>query len=101
MATESTKKTKKNDTEYCCKMCDFKTCKKTDYNRHTLTIKHTSNFLATADNIKNEKKIFANFVKKSLKIDLVYGDTKRSVINMKKQKYPNRNQNLKNLQKKN
>ena len=67
MATESTKKTKKNDTEYCCKICDFKTCKKTDYNRHTLTVKHTSNLLATADNIKNEKKNICEFCEKKFK----------------------------------
>jgi hypothetical protein len=55
MSTFSTKKTKKNENNYCCKICDFKTCKKTDYNRHNNTIKHSINILATASNEKNEK----------------------------------------------
>jgi Txe/YoeB family toxin of Txe-Axe toxin-antitoxin module len=55
MATFSTEKTKKNEIIYCCKICDFNTCKKTDFNRHLLTIKHISNKLSTADNGKNEK----------------------------------------------
>jgi hypothetical protein len=55
MTTESTEKTKKNDTEYYCKICDFNTCKKTDYKRHLLTIKHSSNVLASSSNNKNEK----------------------------------------------
>jgi len=55
MATESTEKTKNNDMCYACELCDFNTSKKTDYNRHILTIKHSSNTLATTDNNKNEK----------------------------------------------
>lgn len=55
MATESTAKTKNNDMCYACELCDFNTSKKTDYNRHILTIKHSSNTLATTDNNKNEK----------------------------------------------
>jgi hypothetical protein len=35
--------TKKNDIKYYCKICDFKTCKKTDYTRHILTDKHSKN----------------------------------------------------------
>jgi len=54
MATKSTEKTKKNENIFSCDFCHFNTCKKTDYNRHLLTIKHKSNTLATADNTKNE-----------------------------------------------
>jgi len=54
MATKSTEKTKKNENIFSCDFCHFNTCKKTDFNRHLLTIKHKSNTLATADNTKNE-----------------------------------------------
>jgi len=54
MATESTEKTNKNDMYYICTICDYNSCKKTDYNRHLHTIKHTSNNLATNGNTKNE-----------------------------------------------
>jgi hypothetical protein len=67
MATKSTEKTKKNDIEYCCQKCDYKSCKKTDYTRHLLTIKHSSNTLATADNNKNEKKYICECCDKKFK----------------------------------
>jgi Txe/YoeB family toxin of Txe-Axe toxin-antitoxin module len=67
MTTESTEKTKKNETEYCCKLCHFNSCKKTDYNRHILTIKHSSNTLATAGNNKNEKKYICQCCDKNFK----------------------------------
>ena len=51
----ATEKTTKNEKKYICEICDFITCKKTDYTRHILTAKHKlatdSNNLAT----KNEK----------------------------------------------
>ena len=64
MSTESTEKTKKNETEYICEICDFNTYKKTDYNRHILTIKHANNTLATESNNKNEKKYICHCDKK-------------------------------------
>ena len=64
MSTESTEKTKKNETEYLCEICDFNTYKKTDYNRHILTIKHANNTLATESNNKNEKKYICHCDKK-------------------------------------
>jgi len=67
MATFSTDKTKKNDLIYNCEYCYFNTCKKTDYNRHLLTIKHTSNNLATASNNKNEKKYICECCDKKFK----------------------------------
>jgi len=33
-------KTRKNATQFICEKCDFKCCKKSDYNRHLLTAKH-------------------------------------------------------------
>jgi hypothetical protein len=52
----TTEKTKKNEKKFCCKFCDFNTCKKTDYERHNSTLKHKNNVLTTHDNKKNEKK---------------------------------------------
>ena len=51
----TTQKTKKNENVYHCSFCYFDTCKKTDYNRHLLTIKHKNNALLKNDNEKNEK----------------------------------------------
>ncbi len=48
----------KNDKKYCCEICDYNTCKLTDFNRHLTTIKHLSNISATASNEKNEKITF-------------------------------------------
>ena len=47
MATE---KMKKNEFNYVCKMCDFNTYKKTNYNIHLQTQKHQGNILATSSN---------------------------------------------------
>ena len=55
MATE---KMKKNDNIYCCDLCDFSTCKKTNFDLHLQTKKHVSNSLATPSNIKNDKSKF-------------------------------------------
>ena len=38
-----TKKRQKNDKKYFCKICDYYTNKKTDYNRHLQTKKHNGN----------------------------------------------------------
>jgi len=54
----TTKKTKKNDLIYECKTCHFISCKKTDYKRHLLTIKHKNNASTTDDNGKNENVYF-------------------------------------------
>ena len=43
----ATKIAKKNDTNYCCKLCDFNTCKKTNYEIHIQTKKHISNISST------------------------------------------------------
>ena len=47
MATE---KTTKNEHKYVCKMCYFNTCKKTDYDRHLSSQKHSRNTLTTIGN---------------------------------------------------
>jgi hypothetical protein len=46
----TTKNTTKNDKKYCCIICDFKTSKKTDFERHNETIKHKNNVLTTENN---------------------------------------------------
>lgn len=51
----STKISKKNEKLYCCDICDFNTCKLTDYTRHKLTQKHIRNKMATDGNINLEK----------------------------------------------
>jgi hypothetical protein len=60
----TTEKTKKNDTQFSCKYCDFNTCKKTDYNRHCLTQKHKNNVLTTDNNTKNDKAYRCNCCEK-------------------------------------
>jgi len=55
----STQNTKKNDTTYCCKICDFNTCKLTDYNRHIITQKHARNISSTVVNTNLEQKNYA------------------------------------------
>jgi hypothetical protein len=54
----STEISKKNETIYCCKICDFNSCKITDYNRHLLTLKHIRNISATAVNTNLDKNIY-------------------------------------------
>jgi hypothetical protein len=41
MKTPKNVKIKKNRKKYCCKLCDFISSNKKDYNRHLLTIKHS------------------------------------------------------------
>jgi len=70
--TMATNKTKKNDKKYSCELCDFITCKKTDYSRHLETIKHKTNQLAT-----NSNKIATNYTEKTPKCDIcnkIYND---------------------------
>ncbi len=40
MLTNANKKTPKNAEIFECKLCDFKCCKQSDFNRHLLTRKH-------------------------------------------------------------
>ena len=61
MATE---KTKKNDNKYICKICDYNTCKKTDYTRHINTIKHKGNILATEKTKKRDKNYICEYCEK-------------------------------------
>ena len=58
MATE---KTQKNSMKYVCKICDFVSCNKNDYNRHLSTLKHSRNKTATFSNteiLKKESNVF-------------------------------------------
>jgi hypothetical protein len=54
----STKISKNLDNNYCCKLCDFNTCKLTDYNRHLVTQKHVRNKSATSCNKNLEKNTY-------------------------------------------
>jgi len=54
----STKISKNLDNNYCCKLCDFNTCKLTDYNRHLVTQKHVRNESATSGNKILEKNTY-------------------------------------------
>jgi hypothetical protein len=55
--------TKKNEKKYCCEICDFISCKKTDYTRHITTQKHKNNILTT-EKTKNDKKYICDFCEK-------------------------------------
>jgi hypothetical protein len=54
----ATKKMTKNDKYFLCEVCDFNTCKKTNFNIHLQTQKHINNSLATPSNIKNDESSF-------------------------------------------
>jgi predicted RNA-binding Zn-ribbon protein involved in translation (DUF1610 family) len=54
----STEISKKPDNLYCCKLCNFHTCKLTDYNRHIVTQKHIRNKTATSINKNLEKNTY-------------------------------------------
>lgn len=59
---------KKNEKKYVCEVCDFSTFKKTDYNRHILTIKHKNAFLDKKENEENEnQKLYTCICGKSYK----------------------------------
>ena len=60
----TTEKTKKNENKFTCDFCYFNTCKKTDYTRHVLTLKHKNNASTTYDNNKNEKIYVCEYCKK-------------------------------------
>ena len=53
----TTEKTKKYDTKYFCKNCDFYSSKKTDYTRHLATQKHNFRVLTTHNNEKTTTNI--------------------------------------------
>ena len=53
----ATKMSKKNANIFCCKLCDFNTSKRTNYEIHLKTKKHLSNILATSSNISATKKM--------------------------------------------
>jgi hypothetical protein len=61
MATDFTQKSAK---KYCCEYCDFKACKKNDYDRHVSTQKHKNHILTTDDNTKHAKKHTCNYCEK-------------------------------------
>ena len=61
MTTNFTHKTAYN---YTCELCDFNTCKKNDFERHTYTIKHKNNVLTTPNNAKNAKQYKCEICKK-------------------------------------
>jgi len=54
MATQIDKKNAKN---YYCKICDFNTCKKSNFEIHLQTKKHLSNISATSSNTEATKKM--------------------------------------------
>jgi hypothetical protein len=66
----STIKTNKNELLYNCELCDFNTCKKTDYERHLETQKHkrskNSTFSTKLSDIQ-EKKFLCNLCGKNFK----------------------------------
>jgi hypothetical protein len=63
MATE---KMTKNDKYYSCDFCDFKTCKKTNFDLHLQTQKHLRNSSATfSNNLATEKMIKCDNCKKT------------------------------------
>jgi len=66
----STKKTKKNELFYRCEICDFNTCKKTDYERHLSTQKHKNSQFSTIStklSAFSEKKILCSLCGKNFK----------------------------------
>ena len=53
----ATKIDKKNANNYCCKICDFNTCKNSNFEIHIKTKKHLSNISATISNTEATKKM--------------------------------------------
>jgi hypothetical protein len=53
--TMVTKKREKNECELICKVCDFKCCYKSDFNRHIVTAKHKTITMVTKKQVENEK----------------------------------------------
>ena len=59
-STEDTEKTQKNIYQYVCEFCDFKCCKKCDWDRHIIRQRHSRNVNMIQnqnDTIKNAKNI--------------------------------------------
>ena len=50
---KDTKNTSKNTCKFICELCDFKCCKRGDYKRHILTLKHKNNEIDTQNTSKN------------------------------------------------
>ena len=50
---KDTENTSKNIPNFICEICDFKCCKKGDYRRHILTLKHKNNQIDTQKPLKN------------------------------------------------
>ena len=55
MTTDDNKKLAKTSTEFCCKLCDYLTSKKYNYELHCQTKKHKNTLLTTNDNEKLAK----------------------------------------------
>ena len=67
---------------FYCEICDYKCCKKYSWERHLSTTKHTKsidgNGLATKRS-KRGNHSHVSIVANNIRIDLDYGDTKKSV----------------------
>jgi hypothetical protein len=88
MATE---KMTENDFFYSCELCDFKTCKKTNFNLHLQTQKHIRNSSATfSNNLATEKMI------KCEKCEKIYNDRTGLWRHKKKCNYEQKTENEKN-----
>ena len=55
METLETKKVQKSSIKYVCKLCDYITCRKSQYNRHLETEKHKNNSISTIFNTEVQK----------------------------------------------
>jgi hypothetical protein len=55
MTTDDNKKLAKTSTDFCCKLCDYSTSKKYNYELHCQTKKHKNALLTTNDNEKLAK----------------------------------------------
>jgi len=55
MATNINEKSPKNAIKFECFLCDYKCSKQSEFNRHVLTIKHSSNVLSTKNRQKTPK----------------------------------------------
>jgi hypothetical protein len=63
-----TQKSQKSLQNFLCKKCNYFTCKKTDYNKHLLTLKHknTDIMLTNVEKMRQmspTKNLYANVVK--------------------------------------
>ncbi len=53
---EKTRKNEKNETDFHCKICNFKCSYECDYTRHLLTAKHKNRTVRTEKSEKREKR---------------------------------------------